>query len=453
MPTPPITKAEVERRIAAINEALKAGYRPPGLSGKGPGALAVASLALGVSRGALQPSDIVLWEHQFGIKPDWSLYQAPASAPMPPPASPLKPVEQTRDQKLERDLVVAQDRVRQLEADIRQMHRSEMTTENVREQIFGLSAAPAQPPRWIIEDSRAASGNGVPMVLWSDWHHGEVVSPAQVNGVNRFDMDVSRQRVRHLVERTVDLCFHHMTTPNYPGVIVNLGGDMISGDIHEELSETNELPSMPVVLDLFSVLVWAIAEMQKRFGRVFVACEYGNHGRNTKKPRAKHRAYTNFDWLLYNMLEKNFAAAGADDVRFLIPTSTDAYYSVYGHRYLLTHGDALGTKGGDGIIGALGPILRGDTKVRAASARMGMEYDTLLMGHWHTYMPLAPRLIVNGSLKGFDEYAKDFLRVSPEEPTQALWFSHPRRGITCQWPVKLGPAQPEKSKEWATWAA
>lgn len=367
---------------------------------------------------------------------------------------PSPKLPQTKEQKLERDLVGSQDRVRQLEADIRALHRAELTAENVREQIFSLAGVAAKPPRWVVtEPKKSMRGPGVPMTLWSDWHHGEMVDQAQVNGVNEFNMEISRGRIRMLVERIIDLSFGHQVSANYPGIVVNLGGDMISGDIHDELTETNELPSMPVLLDLFSMLVWALTQLHERFGPVFVPCEYGNHGRNTHKPRAKNRAYTNFDWLLYNMLERHFKAAGADDIQFMIPTSTDAFYRVYGHGYLLTHGDALGTSGGDGIIGALGPILRGDWRVRRASAAMGMSFDTLLIGHWHQYLPLAPRLIVNGSLKGFDEYAKDFLRATPEPPQQALWFNHPRRGITSQWPILLSDSKSEPSGEWVSWRA
>jgi hypothetical protein len=40
--------------------------------------------------------------------------------------------------------------------------------------------------------------------------------------------------------------------------------------------------------------------------------------------------------------------------------ANDVHYRVYGVRFLLNHGDMLGVKGGDGIIGAIGPIMRGE---------------------------------------------------------------------------------------------
>jgi hypothetical protein len=204
---------------------------------------------------------------------------------------------------------------------------------------------------------------------------------------------------------------------------------MISGDIHEELSATNEKEVMPTIVDLWGVLVWCIDQLADQFGNVFVPCVTGNHGRNTHKMRAKGRNFTSFDWLLYQFLAKRYE----DDprVRFLIPDGSDAFYSIYGHRYLLTHGDQF--RGGDGMIGALGPIIRGDHKKRSRNAQIDMEYDTLIIGHWHQLIQMQ-RLVVNGSLKGYDEYA--FQGNFPfEPPRQALWLTHPEHGITFTAPV------------------
>ena len=51
----------------------------------------------------------------------------------------------------------------------------------------------------------------------------------------------------------------------------------------------------------------------------------------------------------------------------------------------------------------------------------------MIMGHWHTAMRL-PNAFVNGSVKGFDEFAQDFLRTGFERPGQILWRDHPQHG-------------------------
>jgi hypothetical protein len=350
----------------------------------------------------------------------------------------------------EQEKLGLQDQVRALKASLAAVHRDNLTAEVVRKHILGLSAQTAEPPRWLAKPSKTSGVAGVPCTLWSDWHWGEVVDPAQLNGVNEYNMAIAQERARNLVERVIDLCYSHMTGADYPGIVVCIGGDMISGDIHDELSETNEQPTMPVMLDLLGVLAWALKTLADRFGRVFVPCVAGNHGRNTHKPRMKQRAYSNFDWLLANLLERHFA----DDkrIQFHIPAGTDANFAIYGHRYLLTHGDNLGVKGGDGIIGSLGPILRGTFKTSNASGAMGMPFDTILMGHWHQLMQMR-RIIVNGSLKGWDEFAKTALRAPPEAPAQALWFTHPKHGITCQWPIYLGPPRQPANDDWVSWSS
>jgi hypothetical protein len=134
------------------------------------------------------------------------------------------------------------------------------------------------------------------------------------------------------------------------------------------------------------------------------------------------------------------------------PGNADCAFNIFGHRYLLTHGDSLGTKGGDGIIGALGPIMRGTLKTHRSEAQIGRDFDTLLIGHWHQYITL-PGLIVNNSLKGYDEYAHLVLRAPYSRPSQALWFTHPEHGLTAHWQVYLEKQLPRRSeaKPWVSW--
>lgn len=308
--------------------------------------------------------------------------------------------------------------------------------DKIREQFYQLAAATAAPPKWIV-DTKNLGNTGVPMTLWSDWHFGEVVRKKDVGGVNEFNIKIAQERIRRLTERVIKLSLHHMVNPDYPGIVCALGGDMISGDIHEELAETNDAPTMEVLLLLYDALVAALTTLADAFGKVFVPCVSGNHGRYDKKPRYKQRATRSFEWHLYMMLEKHFKNDAR--VTFHIPQETDAYFAVAGHRFLLTHGDTLGVKGGDGIIGALGPIARGATKVGRSEAQIGRNFDTLMMGHWHTYIPRgdASPVIVNGALKGYDEYARLAMRVPFSRPCQALWFVHPEHGITAQWCVFL----------------
>lgn len=108
MPTPPLSREEVERRVGVINDLLKQGYRPPGRSGVGPGALAKAAEILGLGPTSHSPAQVARWKTLYGIEPDWKLYRAlyvdtPAQLDLP------KPVEPSLLERLKKGPVSAQE--------------------------------------------------------------------------------------------------------------------------------------------------------------------------------------------------------------------------------------------------------------------------------------------------------------------------------------------------------
>lgn len=391
------------------------------------GSQSAAARALGLNRNTYR--DRLAEAQRRGLQPD--LRNSP-----PTPAGVATPGEND----------ILRDRVRTLETLLKQQRADELTAEQVRAAILQLTATPANPPTWLVPQKLPKGSPGTPTLFLSDLHWGEVVDASQIGGVNAYDVEIAQRRLRAVVEHAIDLLKYHMVNPSYPGLVLALGGDMVTGDIHEELSATNAMEIMPTFVDLYDSLVWAIGTMADVFGKVFVPCVTGNHGRNTHKIRAKGRNFTSFDWLVYVMLERHFKK----DARISIyaPNGPDALYKVHNHRYLLTHGDQF--RGGDSMIGPLGPITRGDHKKRSRNSQIGQEYDTILMGHWHQDIRLR-RLIVNGSLKGYDEYAysNNFFF---EPPSQALWMTHPEHGITFSMPVLAERGERKAPQEWASWS-
>tara|TARA_X000001036_G_scaffold367687_1_gene353033 strand:- start:39299 stop:40543 length:1245 start_codon:yes stop_codon:yes gene_type:complete len=337
-----------------------------------------------------------------------------------------------------------------LKKQVKELALDNITAEQIRKTVFKLHNRTAKPPKWLRKSSPAHGAPGVPTLFLSDLHWGEVVNPDEVNGLNKYDRSIAKARLKSTIESTIDLCTNHMVNPKYPGIVLCLGGDMISGHIHEELTETNDGTNIEHVLELFDHLTWAIDSLADVFGKVFVPCAFGNHGRMFRQYRHKQAAATSFDWMLYTMLEKHYTNAKDKRVQFQINYGFDSYYKIYDVNYLLTHGDRLGVKGGSGVVGMLGPISRGVAKVKAEYATHKKPIDYVIMGHWHQYLSLKG-IIVNGSLKGYDEYAMSN-RFSYEEPRQALWFTHPKYGITFQLPVISEQALDKKPKsEWVKW--
>ena len=336
-------------------------------------------------------------------------------------------------------------RIAQLEKDLKAASREQADTAAIKA-LIGTAAMKLDTlnlPAWAIK-AQSPESPGVPTLQLSDFHWGERVFPKQVNHVNEFTIAIARERLKYCTETAIHLCRILDREMRYPGIVVPLGGDMVSGAIHEELRASNEIPTMPTVLDLVDNLVPTIKTLADTFGAVFLPCVSGNHGRDTMKIYAKGRNHTSFDWLLYQFLAR--AMAHDKRVTFYIPEASDAAYRIYGYSYLLTHGDQF--RGGDGMIGALGPILRGDHKKRSRNAQVGMDYDTMVMGHWHQRIMLN-RVIVNSCLKGYDEYA--FTNNFPfEQPSQNMWITHPRYGVTYSMPIYVDPGHKVKAQDWVS---
>jgi hypothetical protein len=334
---------------------------------------------------------------------------------------------------------------------IRQLQRDNDDADAIRQEIWGLAAYRPNIPTWVTRPQHTLGIRGCPITIWSDLHYGETISKAETNGLNEFDKNIAKKRLFRLYDTTSDLAFNHMGKANtkYPGIIVCLGGDMIGGYIHEELMATNDRTPQQAVNDLTDLLAAGIDNMATKFGKVYVPCVVGNHGRTSHKPRMKGRVFTNYDWSIYCNLEREFKKE--KHIKFDVSNTPDVHFNSYGMRYMLTHGDSLGVKGGDGIIGAIGPIMRGSIKVGTQQAKIGMDFDVLVICHWHQMLWL-PSVIVNNALKGSDEYAMVQLRAPYSRPSQALWFNHPEHGITARWEIFLeGRKKAAQTKDWVSW--
>jgi hypothetical protein len=288
--------------------------------------------------------------------------------------------------------------------------------------------AKLSPPTWLSPKTPKKSAVTL-VVMLSDTHFDEVVLPEEVEGLNAYNREIAVLRLNKWTENVVKLARDYLSGVTYDGIVVMLGGDIFSGDIHEELAQTNEDTMLGSLLYWAEQLSASLSLLGDEFKKVHVASVVGNHGRMTRKPRMKLRAKTNFDWLLAKMIERNFK----DDKRFTfqIPEGADVLVEIYGQGHLMTHGDQV--SGGGGIGGIYPPIMRMRARKSQRYLATQTNFKTLWLGHWHQYIS-TPSMIVNGSLKGVDEYA--FINnFSFEQPQQALAIVDPQKGITIQAPV------------------
>lgn len=302
------------------------------------------------------------------------------------------------------------------------------------ELVRSIREASPREPKWTRpkRSRKAAQHHAIPTLMLSDLHLDEVVRPEEVGWYNAYDRSIAEARLRRTAEKAVMILKDYVAGLDFDGLVLVLGGDILSGDIHQELAKSNEATVFDSIVhwvpQLATLIEYLLTELDVP---LFIPCVVGNHDRNPANRRspAKGRARDSVSWVIYAWLADRFR--DDDRVTFQVSEAADALYPVYDTTYLLTHGDQF--KGGNGIGGIYMPISRGAYKKKQVYAAKGTPFDVMILGHFHQYIA-GPQFIVNGSLKGWDEYA-EVSNFVPEVPAQALWITTPERGITMHMPV------------------
>jgi len=267
----------------------------------------------------------------------------------------------------------------------------------------------------------------------SDRHMGEVVDPREINGWNEFGPDICRRRVKRFMDAACIVGRRWGADTTIDGVLYTMGGDETSGDIHDELKETNALTSPQQVEAAAELHVACLGQIVEEYGRVHVMAVPGNHGRTTKKPTAKRYGALSYDTMVARMVARELR--GDDRITFDVADGPDLMAVIYGWRILLTHGDKIGTGGGQGFAGPVLPIIRGVKKVQAAYSLADQSPDLVLMGHYHT-SAAPPGILANGSVVGFSEYGMQ-IRGGNETPRQWLGMLRQNWGLAERLDVQL----------------
>jgi len=311
--------------------------------------------------------------------------------------------------------------------------------EAVREASIGFKPVPISP-----SDSPTRSSQEL-VLLFSDTHASEVVSLEETEGINEYDWETMLVRMDRITSSVVSHVQHQRFSISKLHVFML--GDMLSGDIHEELAVTNDRPTASAVVDFaYDTSAWltdlvirlsdvnAWDPLVPQHGVVNVAGVPGNHPRASKKPQAK-LAHNNADWLSYKMIEAILSHDPAFTFSFQYGGMN--LQKIAGrYRMLLMHGDGIRSS----MPGVpWGGVTRRVISLEAQMNKARKPLDYIVMGHWHSPQSLAgisSRTWINSSVKGADEYSlKQF--GQGHDPSQTLLSFHPDRGWTGQYAVDL----------------
>jgi len=305
----------------------------------------------------------------------------------------------------------------------RKIERYQQLVAELEGQLNVASALRRKPKKGSMKPVTLSTGEAVAVFCASDWHVEETVTSASTNGLNEFNLTIAEERIRTFFTSSVRLTEIQRSGCDIREAILWLGGDLMSGFIHEELQETNELTPTETILWLRDRLVEGITYLRKHFDGSKIVANYGNHGRTTKKPRHATGYKNSYEWLLYSIL-----ASQIPGVEWIVADSYMTYVPVYDRMLRFHHGDGLKYQGGIGGLTI-------PTEKAIASWNKAKLADLDVFGHWHTQQQ-NPKWVSNGSLIGYNAYALS-IKAAYERPQQTFFLFDRHRGRTITAPIIL----------------
>ena len=357
-----------------------------------------------------------------GRMPLSSAYRAACKPPVrkraaPTPAEPTAPTvaDDLRSRRAEHDRREAAARAE------RALERVEQLEAELVAVTAGLSAA---LPRLEPARLRAGKRRATAVALLSDVHFEERVERSDVIP-NEYGPAIADRRLARFFAGTAWLA-QHAPAFDIGELVLWLGGDMISGQIHDENVETSELPPAVASLQVAGRITSGIRQLLADLPGVTltVPCSLGNHARTTKTVRAATGYGHSWEWLIYSMIAKDLA--GEPRVRVHLAPEELCYVETLGFTLAFHHGHRIKWQGGIG--GVTVPAIKAAHRWDAWRAA-----DYYCFGHYHQRIDLG-QIAFNGSVIGPNAYALG-LGCTPEPAQQSFFLLDERRGKTLASPV------------------
>lgn len=253
-----------------------------------------------------------------------------------------------------------------------------------------------------INIKKALTGENHLVMPITDVHYGEIIDPYAINEKNSYNTDISKRRHIELFKEAVSMA----QLNNCSILDIPVLGDIFSGNIHDELKETNEAPITKLIVDYYKFICGAIISLKNVFKEINLHCVVGNHSRINPKWQSKNKSYDNYEYILYSFLKDKFDSV--DGINVIVSDSTVLFASIGGMTWKLEHGDAY--RGGSAFVSPWGTVSRDNFKDYMIYSELDKKPDAVLMGHWHSagWLPMQGNnipIIEAPSLVGPGEYS------------------------------------------------
>jgi hypothetical protein len=327
--------------------------------------------------------------------------------------------------KLERQLQQAIEKSKSLEAKYAAQERDLLAAQQRIESLTGMDDK-AKVRKWSAP-KRVKHGAAASILLLSDLHAAEIVDPRTVNGLNEYHEEIADRSLRQVFERWLLLTEDARNLANVKTGVLWLGGDLITGHIHEELLENTWASPLAEARWVKQRLRSGIQMVLENggFDELIVLTSYGNHGRDTHKMRSATAADHSYEQDMYLSLRDSL---DHPKLKWQIGESYHNWLNVLGYDCRFHHGDKIRYQGGVG-----GLTIPYSKKIAQWNKAKRAHYD--FSGHFHTFGWYAPaRFVSNGSVIGYNAYALG-CGCDYEPPVQTCAVIDRDRGMTRVMPV------------------
>jgi len=265
----------------------------------------------------------------------------------------------------------------------------------------------------------------------TDWHVEEGVSLEGTGGKNFFNLVEAERRIKQFYAKVVKIIDWQNGLAPVTELWHPLLGDLLSGYIHDELAESNELSPTEACVFLQEMITSGIEFLLKETKLpIYIPTCVGNHGRTTQKMRIKTSYKNSYEWLLYSTLARYYNSNPR--VNFKVGKAYHNICEIQKRKVRFHHGDGIRYQGGVGGI---------SIPVNKAIAQWDKieQADLDVFGHYHTYLWNYNKWVSCGSLMGYNEYSIS-IKADWQHPTQTLIVLDHDFGVTMSIPIFLTKA-------------
>lgn len=334
-------------------------------------------------------------------------------------------VADTREVIKEAKVAALEDQLRTFKAKYRNALAEARDLQKQNDVLLEIAGENGRKRRYRKPAKRAKEGVAA-VAVCSDWHVEETVLPELVSYKNEFNLEIAWQRIERLFQKIVLLIDVQGSIAPVSELWLAILGDMLSGYIHDELMESNEMSPVETILWLREAITAGIDFLLKETKLpIYVPTCHGNHGRTTDRKRIKTSYKNSYEWLMYNFLAAQYEENPR--VHWMVGNGYHNTQAIMGRPCRFHHGDGLRYQGGvGGITIPVNKSIAQWNKVRT------VDFD--FFGHWHTYLWNYPTWVSNGSLIGYSPYSVE-IKADFQHPTQTFAVIDNRYGMTQSLPI------------------